>query len=86
MRNKFLYVLLLILHSPVLIWACDVCESRQPKVLKGLVHGSGPKGNMDWIIIWSAVVIVAVTLFFSVKYLVNPKEDNADHIKNITVE
>lgn len=79
-------LLLLLLHSPIFIWACDVCESNQPQILKGITHGQGPKGNLDYIITWSAVVIVSVTLFFSIKYLVNPKEKAADHIKNITVD
>lgn len=86
MKNKIMVVLLVLLHSPVFIWACEVCENNQPKILKGITHGQGPKGNLDYIITWSAVVIVSFTLFFSIKYLVNPKEKAAGHIKNITVD
>lgn len=68
------------------IWACDVCQNNQPKVLKNITHGTGPQGNWDYIIIWSAVVIVAITLFLSIKYLVKPKETAPGHIKNMVIE
>lgn len=73
-----------------LVWgfpsmACEVCQVNQPKMLKNITHGTGPQGNTDMIIIWSAAVIVTVTLFFSIKYLVNPKENNAEHIKNSVI-
>lgn len=64
-------------------FACDVCKENQPKGLENITHGAGPSGNLDLIIIWSAVVIVGFTLFFSLKYLIKPKETNPDHIKNI---
>lgn len=68
------------------IWACDVCQNNQPKALKNITHGTGPQGNWDYIIICSAVVIVAITLFFSIKYLVKPKETSPAHIKNMVIE
>lgn len=63
-------------------FACEVCKNNQPKGLENITHGSGPTGNLDYIITWTAVVIVSVTLFYSIKYLVKPKETNPDHIKN----
>lgn len=72
--------------SPTTLFACDVCQKKQPELLKGITHGTGPQGNIDYILIWSAVVIVAVTLFLSVKYLVKPDESAAGHIKNIVIE
>ncbi|MCO5229530.1 MAG: hypothetical protein M9958_00100 [Chitinophagales bacterium] len=66
--------------------ACDVCQEKQPDILKGITHGAGPQGETDYIIIWSAVFIVLATLYLSVKFLVNPKETEPDHIKNIVVE
>lgn len=68
------------------LWACEVCQNNQPKILKNITHGTGPQGNTDYIIIWSAIVIVAVTLFLSIKFLVRPKEAAPGHIKNITME
>lgn len=64
-------------------FACDVCKENQPKGFENITHGAGPSGNLDLIIIWGAVIIVAFTLFYSLKYLIRPKENNADHIKNI---
>lgn len=66
--------------------ACELCKDNQPKALRNITHGTGPQGDVDWIIIWSAVIIVGITLFLSLKYLIKPKEDQAGHIKNIVVE
>jgi len=50
-------------------------------LLRGITHGAGPDSNWDYAIIWSMVLIVAVTLFFSVKWLLKPGEKSPDHIK-----
>lgn len=85
--KRLIAILSLFLFSlPYKLLACEVCENRQPEVLKGVTHGIGPQGNMDYIITWGAVVIVGVTLFFSIKFLVKPKESAPEHIKNIVVE
>lgn len=63
-------------------FACELCKNNQPKGLENITHGTGPTGTLDYIITWTAVVIVSVTLFYSIKYLVKPKENNPDHIKN----
>lgn len=78
--------ILLLLISPFALWACDVCESKQPKVLKGITHGAGPESNFDYAITLFAIIVVAITLYLSVKYLVKPKESMPSHIKNITIE
>ena len=64
-------------------WACDVCEKNQPAGFEKITHGPGPSGPLDYIIIWVGLIIVLATLFMSVKYLIRPKENNPDHIKNI---
>lgn len=79
------YILLILLLSPLKAWACDVCNRRQPEALQNVIHGIGPQGNIDYIITTTAAIIVGITLFFSIKYLVKPKEDQADHVKNIVV-
>lgn len=66
-------------------FACEVCEQNQPEPLKGITHGIGPTGTIDYIIITVAAIIVSVALFLSIKYLVKPKEKNSDHIKNIVL-
>ena len=72
-------MLLLLLHLAAI--ACPVCERNQPRVLKGITHGAGPNNRWDYIIVWTAVVIVLATLFFSVKWLIRPGEKSASHIK-----
>ena len=62
-------------------WACPVCERNQPKVLRGVVHGQGPDGFWDYVIVWAAVVISIVTFYYAVKWLVRPGEKNKNHIK-----
>lgn len=85
--KRFLIILIIFLvNFPGVVYACEVCQNNQPKMLKNITHGTGPQGNTDYIIIWSAVVIVSVTLFFSIKFLIRPKESAPDHIKNITIE
>lgn len=62
-------------------FACPVCERNQPKILRGIVHGSGPTSNWDYVSIWITILIAVITLFFSIKWLIKPGEKNADHIK-----
>lgn len=77
------FVLLLTTISSAL--ACEVCKKNQPKVLENITHGSGPTGTIDYIITWSAVVIVTITLVMSIRFLLRPKETGVDHIKNIVM-
>lgn len=67
-------------------WACELCKDNQPQALRNITHGTGPQGEWDWIIIWSAVVIVGFTLFLSLKFLIKPGEKRPGHIKHIVVE
>lgn len=83
MKRLSLLFTLLFLFLGKAAMACDVCQKNQPKVLQNITHGPGPSGMLDYIIIWSAVVVVVFTLYFSVKLLVKPRENGADHIKNI---
>ena len=62
-------------------WACDACKNQQPKVLQGITHGTGPQSDWDMPIIVVSAIIVLVTLFFAVKYLVRPNEGDPAHIK-----
>lgn len=61
--------------------ACPVCDRRQPKLLQGITHGSGPQSSWDYLIVSVAVVIVLITLFFAIKWLVRPGEKSSSHIK-----
>jgi hypothetical protein len=62
-------------------FACPVCERSQPKLLRGIAHGAGPESRWDYLIVLTAVVIVAFTLYFSIKWLIRPGENSDRHIK-----
>jgi hypothetical protein len=61
--------------------ACPVCERNQPKILKGIVHGSGPDSQWDYVIMWTVIAIAVFSLYYSVKWLIRPGEKNDNHIK-----
>lgn len=61
--------------------ACPVCERNQPRLLRGITHGAGPDSRWDYVIVCSMLAIVVLTLFYSVKWLIRPGEQKADHIK-----
>ena len=67
-------------------WACPACEKQQPKILRGITHGTGPQSNWDYVIVYIAVGIVLFTLFFSVKWLIRPGEKSVNHIKRFVLE
>lgn len=67
----------------VSVFGCPACEKQQPKIFQGLTHGGGPDGFTDYIIIGITVLIVLVTLFLSIKWLINPGERKANHIKQL---
>lgn len=75
-----------ILFTSLKTFACEVCEQNQPEPLKGITHGPGPSGNIDYIIAIVAVITVGLSLFLAIKYLVKPKEGAPDHIKNIVLD
>lgn len=74
---------LLLVMTSVLAIACPVCERNQPKLLKGVTHGGGPESQWDYVIVWGTVVIVLLTLFFSIKWLIRPGEKSEKHIKRM---
>lgn len=65
----------------LIVFACPVCEKQQPEILRGITHGAGPEDNWDYMIVWTMVMIVLFTLFFSVKWLIRPGERSQHHIK-----
>lgn len=75
----FLFLFMLML--PAL--ACDVCQRNQPKLLKDISHGTGPQADSDYYIIGGAIILVLLTLIYSLKYLLKPGEKNPRHIKNL---
>lgn len=89
MKSKFLktvFLFFLMCGTGLASFACTVCEKQQPKVLKGISHGAGPSGNWDYVIIGSAVVVVLATLYYTVKWIINPGEKDAEHIKRTVLK
>ncbi|CAN5121602.1 hypothetical protein BH09BAC1_BH09BAC1_18610 [soil metagenome] len=80
MKKYFIITLLLLQH--LYTFACPACEKQQPKILKGITHGTGPDSQWDYVIVWIMVAVVLITLFYSVKWLISPKEKANSHIKN----
>ncbi|WP_395047377.1 hypothetical protein [Flavobacterium sp.] len=78
---KKLITFLSLMLFQIAVFACPVCERNQPKVLRGIVHGAGPESNWDYISIWFTIIIALITLFYSLKWLIEPGEKNTDHIK-----
>ncbi len=82
MKIKTILILLSALFFQVAA-ACPVCEKQQPAITKGLTHGAGPQSSWDWVIIAIITAITVLTFIFSLKYLIKPKEKNANHIKRL---
>jgi hypothetical protein len=78
--KQFILTLLLITVRLILI-ACPTCERQQPKLLRGILHGTGPDSKWDYLIVSATIVIVISTLYFSIKWLIKPGEKNNEHIK-----
>jgi len=84
MKNKL--TTLLSFFVSAIVMACPICDAKQPKGFENITHGEGPEGNIDYIIMYSAIIIVGYTLIMSLKYLIHPKEKDHNHIKNLVVE
>ena len=79
MRKLYLMLSLLIIANWT--FACPVCEKQQPKVLRGVTHGAGPQSDWDYVIVWIGVIIVLLTFFYSLKWIIQPGEKSISHIK-----
>ena len=82
MKSKIIISLIILISTFSNAYACEMCKSQQPKVLKDVAHGPGPGSNWDYAIIIVASFIVLFTLALSIKFLIRPGEENPDHIKN----
>ncbi len=80
MKKILLLSTFMIIHIASL--ACEVCKKQQPKVLRGISHGAGPESNWDYVVVGGTVLIVAVSLFYTVKWIVYPGEKERTHIKH----
>lgn len=80
--KKLLFLIVAMLSSFASI-ACPACEKAQPKIFRGITHGTGPDSNWDYLIIAVTVFIVVLTATLSVMRLIQPNENNENHIKNL---
>ena len=78
--KKLLMFIILQLAAAYLI-ACPVCERNKARYLQGLTHGSGPDNKWDLAIVAVIGLLTLYTLYYSVKWLIKPNENNPDHIK-----
>jgi phage shock protein PspC (stress-responsive transcriptional regulator) len=62
--------------------ACEVCKKQQPKVLRGITHGAGPQSDWDYVVVGCAVILVLISLFYAVKWIMHPGEKEREHVKN----
>jgi len=83
---KKIVILVPFLFAALGSYACPACEKQQPALLKGISHGSGPDSNWDMVIVWLVAIIVALTLFFSIKFLIKPGEKSKSHIKRFILD
>lgn len=83
--KKYFFTLFALLSS-VVAMACPVCDKQQPKVLQGISHGVGPQSNWDYVLVWASVIIVVLTLYYTVKWLAKPGEKGEDHIKRTVLD
>lgn len=81
MMKKYIFSALLLTCGYNIAMACDACKKKQAVVPGGLTHGRTPDSQWDYVIVLVMVVIVLLTLFYSVKWLIRPGEKSADHIK-----
>jgi len=63
---------------------CPVCDKAQPRILRGITHGTGPDSQWDYLIVLVMVAITLLTLIYSIKWLIRPGEP-AGHIKYLIV-
>jgi phosphatidylglycerophosphate synthase len=79
--KKSIFFLIIILLNFV-TYACPVCDRAKAKTAFGSIsHGIGPTSNWDYVAVWVTIIAAVLTLFYTIKYLIKPKEKNNDHIK-----
>lgn len=83
MKTALLILTCLLLQTAA--FACDACRQQQPAFLRKIAHGTGPDSNWDYLIVAIAALLVMVTLYYSVKWLIRPGEKAPDHIKQLVI-
>jgi hypothetical protein len=63
------------------VMACEVCKKQQPKILRGVTHGAGPQSDWDYVIVGCVIILVLISLFYTIKWILHPGEKESEHIK-----
>lgn len=83
---KYQYSLLfiLIINLALLFNSSDLKAQSDKAINNHNTHTlGGEHGALDYVIIWGGIAIVVLTLVYSIKFLIRPKENDPNHIKNI---
>ncbi len=79
--KKYKITMFLILVIQMSGICCPVCERNQIKALRGIIHGSGPESNWDYVGVTAIGTLVIFTLIYTIKWLLKPGEKDSNHIK-----
>jgi len=79
--KKYIISVILILFVQMSVICCPVCERNQIKALRGIIHGSGPESNWDYVGVVAIGILVVFTLIYTIKWLIRPGEKDTSHIK-----
>ncbi|MDJ0367715.1 hypothetical protein QMK33_21425 [Hymenobacter sp. H14-R3] len=71
--KKNLLVFLGNLFIALPLWACPVCDKRQPKGFAGITHGVGPGGPFDYLMLYGSILVVLVTFGLFLRFLLLPE-------------
>ena len=80
---KKIIVSLLLICTGIISRACPACEAAQPRVLKGLIHGSGPTSNWDYVAGIVTLLIVIFVLFFLVLEIISDSQPETLNFLNL---
>ncbi len=86
MKNRLILLVPWLTAPAATARACELCASQQPKVLRGLVHGAGPQGGADYLIVMAGLAVVLFALIFALKCLLRPGEHDPQHIKRTILD
>lgn len=86
MKKILSLITLLMVVCQAAVFACDACKKKQAVAFGGLTHGKTPDSQWDYVIVLVMVVVVLLTLFYSIKWLIRPGERSQDHIKKFILE
>ncbi len=83
---KKIVLIIPLLFLALFSYACPACEKQQPKLLRGISHGTGPQSDWDYVVISFMVIVVILTFYFSLKWIIKPGEKSPTHIKRLILK